>query len=152
MRNIKILDRTCVPPGALIIEQGAAGNRAYLIESGKVEVFMKNAEGEIIKITELGPGALIGEIALIDDGHRNASVRALETTTIVSISAHDFHKALKKSGSLQSRLVKTMANRVQEMMGLLAKKQAPQTADAEAPLLLDKMMMTLERISARLRK
>lgn len=149
-RNIKILDRSCVPAGALIIEQGAPGNRAYVIESGRVEVFVKNTAGETVKITELGPGALIGEIALVDDGHRSASVRALEATTLVSISSHDFHLAMKKSVSLRKRMMNTMAERVQEMVNILARKD--DTAAASGPLLLDRMVSGLERLAERLRK
>ena len=59
-QNIKILDRHFVPAGTIIIEQGALGSRAYMIESGCLEVFVKDAEGNEIILTELGPGCLVG--------------------------------------------------------------------------------------------
>src|SRR3972149_3669437 len=103
-RNTKILDRQCIPAGTIIIEQGAEGGRAFVIESGKGEVFTKNADDEEIIVAELGPGALIGEIALLDNGRRTASVRTLEPTTLITVSGHDFHKAMQKSEHLQSRI------------------------------------------------
>lgn len=152
-RNIKILDRMCVPAGEMIIEQGSTGTRAYIIESGKVEVFLNNAAGETVKITELGPGALIGELAIVNDGQRSANVRALEATTLVSVSAHDLHKAMKKSPSLQDRLTETMANRVHELLGLLNNMQdAEKPAAKKKPFILGKMISTLENLSARLKK
>ena len=152
-KNIKILDRHSVPAGTVIIEQGAFGGRAFSIESGKVEVFTKNAAGEHIFIAELGPGALIGEIALVDDGRRTASVRALEITTLVTVSGHDFHRAMQKSKRLQSRVTQTMAHRLQEIMHLLLKwstdrPQDPRVAE-EVPMLMNKLKDTLRRITGR---
>ena len=104
---------------------------------------MQDPSGETVKITELGPGALIGEMALVGDGRRSASVRALEVTTLVSVSPKELHTAMKKSGSLQSRLTQTVATRFQEMLGLLEKKKSDAAAanSGEPPLLLDKSMI-----------
>jgi len=151
-KDIKILDRHCFAEGVTIIEQGTEGSRAYIIESGRVEIFVKDPKGEKVVITELGPGALIGEIALVDDGLRTASVITLEPTVLVTISAHDFKTSLKKADGLQSNLTKIMQRRVTETLETLEKQRNPEkirdNADKrEVQSMLDKLKMKIMRLS-----
>ena len=155
-KNIKILDRQSYSEGTNIIEQGTEGSRAYIIESGRVEVFRRDPEGNIIKISELGPGALIGEIALIDNGIRTASVKTLEATILISIAIHDFHKALKKSNNLKNNLTKTISKRVQETLSAIENHRHPdnirqQEVKEEVASTIAKLESTLERISEKVK-
>jgi len=129
-RNIKILDRQFVPAGTVIIEQGSVGNRAFMVETGSVEVFIKDEAGNEMILSDLGPGAMVGEMAALSDGQRSASVRTKEDCVIVSIPAHDLHASMKASDSLYKRLIGMMTKRMKETnMKLLHKEQ--QLADAE---------------------
>jgi CRP-like cAMP-binding protein len=129
-RNIKILDRQFVPAGTLIIEQGTIGNRAFMIETGSVEVFVKDENGNEMILSELGSGAMVGEMAALSDGLRSASVRTREDCVLVSIPAHDLHASMKASDSLYKRLIRMMTARMKDTnMKLLQKEQ--QLANAE---------------------
>lgn len=129
-KNIKILDRQFFPLGTLIIEQGSMGNRAFMVETGSVEVFVKDASGNEMILSELGPGAMVGEMAALSDGVRSASVRTKEDCVLVSIPAHDLHTSMKTSESLYKRLIRMMTVRMKETnMKLLMKEQ--QLADVE---------------------
>jgi CRP-like cAMP-binding protein len=105
-----VLDRRFVPAGQLVVEEGCLGNRAFLIESGKVEIFMRDRSGEPVKIAEAGPGAIVGEMALLDDGVRTASIRAIEQTVLVALSARD----IEQSGKLLRTMTRLMATRLKE--------------------------------------
>src|SRR5947209_5491865 len=99
-KNIKILDRQFIPAGTVIIEQGTMGSRAFMIETGGVEVFVKDESGNEMTLSELGPGAMVGEMAALSDGLRTASVRTSEDSVIVTIPAHDLNASMKASEGL----------------------------------------------------
>ena len=67
--------RVVFPPGALIFAEGEAGDCAYILESGHVQVF-KTVGDRDVPIGEVSRGGIFGEMALIDDQPRMASARA----------------------------------------------------------------------------
>lgn len=64
-----------VGSGAMIIEEKTKGRSMYIIADGSVEVFITGSEGERVLVV-LGKDQVFGEMALIDQGYRSASVRA----------------------------------------------------------------------------
>lgn len=76
-------------PGEDIIRQGDSGDRFYLIRSGSVEVVRDGR-----KVATLGPGDAFGEIALLLDVPRTATVRALAASELLSLDASDFRDLL----------------------------------------------------------
>jgi CRP-like cAMP-binding protein len=72
-------------PGDALIHEGDAGDRYYMIERGRVEV----SQGGM-PMREQGPGDSFGEIALLRDVPRTASVRALEPVETLTLSRDDF--------------------------------------------------------------
>lgn len=81
-----------VAPGQTVIEQNTTGNEMYIVASGTVEVFIQglhNARSLVL----LGKGQVIGEMALIDQGYRSASVRAKgEGAALYKIESAAFHE------------------------------------------------------------
>jgi putative peptide zinc metalloprotease protein len=75
--------------GETIIRQGDSGERFYVVRSGAVSV---ERDGE--RLALLGPGDAFGEIALLLDVPRTASVTALEPTRLLALEAHDFRDLL----------------------------------------------------------
>src|SRR5687768_11718883 len=80
----RILSRDVYYPGQTIIEQNSAGHRAFYIETGRVEVVVRDG-AHAVRVAELGPGEIFGEMALIEHRERSAAVRALESTTVTVI-------------------------------------------------------------------
>jgi len=113
-KPIKVNDRRFVPAGQLVIEQGCIGNRAFLIEKGKVEVFMRDKRGATVKIAEVGEGSIIGEMALIDGGARSASIRTLEDSVLVAISSQDIEDSIGQKDGLFQKMMKLMVERLKE--------------------------------------
>ncbi len=78
----------------VIFEQGEAGDKMYIIQSGQVEVQVKDHSGILNSVLIMGEGQVFGEMALLDQGMRSASVVALQPTArVYAISGADF-KAL----------------------------------------------------------
>ena len=63
--------------GETLMREGERGECAYIIESGNVEILVRRG-GQLLQIGTRGPGSILGEMAMIDDKPRTATVRALE--------------------------------------------------------------------------
>jgi len=100
-----------VAAGDVVIRQGDAGDKFYLIRWGKVEVSVKDEQGERVVAT-LEPGNVFGEQALLTDRPRNATVRALEDTDLYTLSKENFLAALRGSPSFENQLLRVFAGRM----------------------------------------
>jgi CRP-like cAMP-binding protein len=70
----------------LIARQGEIGNELYIITDGFVEVILGERPGSAARVVvSLGSGQIIGEMALLDQGPRSASIRATSDPTIVQV-------------------------------------------------------------------
>lgn len=79
--------------GEIIFFQGDLGDNVYVIQSGECDV-LRETNGRQSPIATLGPGDYFGEMALLDDVTRNATVRARTTMDVLLVSKNDF-EALK---------------------------------------------------------
>lgn len=77
--------------GTTIFEQGDAGDNLYIVGRGQVEVSIRDADGTSRPAVYLGEGQVFGEMALIDDAPRSASVIGAEDPTLLySMSSKEF--------------------------------------------------------------
>jgi len=98
-------------PGEVIMREGETGVGAFMIRSGKVEV-TKESGDEVEHLNTQGPGAVLGEIALLTDLPRTATVRAIEPTELVGLTAWNFRAELQKSPELCYQLLRIVARRL----------------------------------------
>lgn len=106
-------------PGETIMREGETGVGAFMIRSGKVEV-TKESGDETEHLNTLGPGAVLGEIALITDLPRTATVRAVEPTELVGLTAWNFRAELHRSPELCYQLLRIVARRLADSDARLA--------------------------------
>ncbi len=85
----------------LVFEQGAPADRFYVIARGVVEVVVSEGEKETV-IAHLEDGDFFGEMALLDDAPRNASIRAVTSTVTLSLSRDEFDRLLAKSSQAEA--------------------------------------------------
>jgi cAMP-dependent protein kinase regulator len=78
------------PSGALILEEGAAGDCLYIIKKGEVEAFTESPRGEILTLARLKEGDFFGEISLLTGRPRTASVKALRPVELARLNKKDF--------------------------------------------------------------
>jgi CRP-like cAMP-binding protein len=81
-------------PGQAIVTEGQSGLGLYCIQSGRVKVTQKTATGER-DVREMGPGEVFGELALLDNSPRAATVTATEPTTCVLLDKTQFLAELR---------------------------------------------------------
>ena len=99
-------------PGETIIEEGRTGNGLYVIASGRVEV-VKGLDTENPQhIATLGAGEFFGEMALLGEWPRSASVRTLEDTTCLGIDRWMFLDQIRKQPHMAITMLEVMAERL----------------------------------------
>lgn len=102
--------------GDIIFSEGEAGDVAYLIVSGAVEILKRAGERDIV-IGEVGPGSIIGEMALIDSQPRMATARTM-TETVVNMIPREAIKArldkLEKFDPVLRRLMGMFVDRMRD--------------------------------------
>ena len=97
--------------GATIIHEGTTGSYAYLILSGSVEVSKKVGEEKLI-LSRLVKGNIFGEMSLVDDKPRSASIVALEDTEVRVITRDRFESMLEQNPRAVIPLLKQVFQRV----------------------------------------
>jgi serine/threonine-protein kinase len=103
------LPRKVFLPGDVIIEEGAVGDEAYMIVSGKCRVFRSVPDGQET-LNTMGPGDVFGEMALLLDDPRAASVEAIERTSVLVLDKATMTEGLG-FGGWTGALVRALAQR-----------------------------------------
>jgi NADH dehydrogenase len=99
-------------PGDYVFHQGDPGVNFYIIESGEVEIFRSRREGEPGEvIAVLGPGDFFGEMALVDNKPRNASVRARTPVEVVVMGKNVFTQISSSLGPLRDLISEAVRER-----------------------------------------
>lgn len=78
------------PPKSLVFKEGDKGDALYIVKTGKVNILKRNSSGVDSILVTLGKGALIGDMAIIDEQPRSASVATIQETTFLIITKDDF--------------------------------------------------------------
>lgn len=96
-------------PGEIVIQQNTTGTEMYIVAEGAVEVFIQglnNARSLVL----LGKGQVIGEMALIDQGYRSASVRATkEGATLYMVERDAFYELCNQNTRIGFLVMRNLA-------------------------------------------
>ena len=106
----------------VIFHADEGGDVFFLIREGQVKVTMISPEGKEIILSMLGPGDFFGEMALLDDEPRSATIIATEPLDVVTIFRNDFLAILNENFSITrkvlaelSRRLRTASNRIESL-------------------------------------
>ncbi len=102
------------PPGAVLIEEGAPGEDLYVLLEGRVAVRAWLSEREQRAVGVRGPGELVGEMALLDDLPRSASVSAQDGVRALRVPREAFLEAIASHPAAALDLVRTLSLRLRE--------------------------------------
>jgi len=103
--------------GSLILAEGDPGDAAYLVVKGKVEIIRGTKAGPQAVVTEVGPGGIFGEFALIDNKPRAATAMAAEPTVCTIISREVFQKLMKQTNPVIRALMLDYTKRLRMLRG-----------------------------------
>lgn len=95
------------PAGQFIVRQGQVGSGLYVIVAGSARVLRGTTE-----IARLGPTDFFGELSVIDQQPRMASVEAVEDTRVLAVASWDLLQLLESDPALAQNLIRGLARRV----------------------------------------
>lgn len=116
--------------GEVIIQENDFGETAYVIEQGQVEV-SKERDGQKVHLAYLGAGETFGEMGMIDEKPRSATVTAVTETVVSEIRRDDFFSSLQTDPQVALTLLKVLFERLREAHALILQLQ---TADPQHAL------------------
>ena len=124
-------------PGEPIIRENEPGECAYIIEKGRVEI-TKAKGGLPAHVAYLGAGATFGEMSLVDDLPRSATVTAVEETTVREVHRDRLFDTLTGNPEIMGKLLKGIFERLRLANASIARLReelkAAQAAPAAAPI------------------
>lgn len=103
----QLVDDVDIPAGKVLMRQGESGAEMFVIASGSVRI---ERNGEFIR--NLGPGAAIGEMALLSEGPRTATVTTLEPTRILLAGHREFHELMDQHPAIRMKILEGLATKI----------------------------------------
>jgi CRP/FNR family transcriptional regulator, cyclic AMP receptor protein len=100
------------PAGTVIVRQGEPGVGLYVLIRGRARVQQQSPDGSPHQLTLLGGGEIFGELALLDNAPRSATVVAEEETSALVIPIFDFRSLLRDDADIAVKLLAVLAKRV----------------------------------------
>jgi CRP/FNR family cyclic AMP-dependent transcriptional regulator len=108
-RIARIAEEIDFEAGTLLMREGERGHEVFVVINGQLEVWRRREGGQI---ASLGPGEVVGEMALISKKPRNATVRAATPVHLLRIRDTDFLRLLDQIPELWLKIASALADRV----------------------------------------
>lgn len=102
------------PKQSTIVEEGLAGDYMYVIREGRVKVVKSSDDGREKIMDFLEEGSFFGEMSLLDQQPRSASVETLEPVRLLALSRTDFLDVLRRSPDLALSVIQVLTRRLRE--------------------------------------
>lgn len=102
------------PKNSTVVEEGLPGDYMYVIREGRAKVTKASEDGREKIMNFLDAGAFFGDMALLGNETRSASVKTLEDSVLLALSRRDFMDLLRHSPDLSLAVIEELANRLRE--------------------------------------
>ena len=102
------------PKNAVVLTEGEMGDSLYMIQTGKVKVFIGDEDGREIILKILNPGDFFGEMSMIDKQPRSASVTTIEASTFLVLTHAMFERCVEQAPRIGNMVMQILAQRVRE--------------------------------------
>ncbi len=116
-----IADAKTYPPGTLLTHQGESERTFYVLETGYAVVSRQMEGGQEQVLNTLGPCQSFGEMALLDDSPRLATVKTLTDATVLEITADRFRTILEKDPDIALHITRTVLSNLRTLDQLAIK-------------------------------
>lgn len=105
-------ERITFEAGQVLFRQGDAGDAAYIIVDGASDVLVETPDGEL-RVAQLGRNDFVGEIAILCDVPRTATVKAVERTVTLRISKELFFRLVTEFPEMSVEIMRELASRLE---------------------------------------
>lgn len=101
-----------VPRHTVVLHAGDRTDNIYFVISGALKVQVSDEEGREVILSMLGPGELFGEMGVLDDNPRSATVLAVETSEVVMIGQGEFKRCLAENPEVSLFIMRNLTRRL----------------------------------------
>jgi len=109
-RVAQLVDEVDIPDGRVIMRQGTTGNEMYIVAKG-----LARAERDGRHLFDFGPGAVFGEMSIIAEGPRTATVTAVEPMRAFVVGHREFHTLMDTYPDFKMRVLEGLAAKVRRL-------------------------------------
>jgi len=127
------------PRQTRVFHEGDPGDACYIVRSGGCRVTREHPGGRAITLANLGPGAIFGELAMLDGEARSASVEATEDAELLALPATDMRALIRSQPAMAEKLVVALTRRLREANERIA-RQSFQTVPSRVAGVLDQLL------------
>ena len=117
--ELSALQELCItrtyPKNTGIINEGDQANAMFICTSGKVKVYVSDENGKEFVLNSMGPGEYFGELSLLDDETRSASVITTDKSTFSILYKDDFSKVVLNHPDIALVLLRNLASRIRKL-------------------------------------
>ncbi len=106
--------RKSAPRSNTIMAGGDPTDSLYIVLSGRLKVMMSDSDGKEVILSILGPGEFFGEMGLIDEAPRSASVVTIEPCELLQLAKRDFNKCLAENFEMAMAVMRGLVRRLRE--------------------------------------
>jgi len=111
---VSVVTHRSVPRMSMVIAEGDPIDSLYIVISGRLKVMMGDADGKEVILSILAPGEFFGEMGLVDDAPRSASVVSIEPCELLQLSKRDFKKCMAENFEMAQEVMRGLVRRLRE--------------------------------------
>lgn len=113
------IDRRTVAAGTTLFQTGDAGDCLYVVQSGEIELFIRDTTGQKIVLTVAGAGELFGELSMLDEQPRSATAIALADSELLELDRDDLLLLFRRSPEAAMGMLAAMGHMTRKADALL---------------------------------
>jgi len=127
---VKSMNVVDAPKGETVFKEGERGDFVCFVADGILEVWKRSETGEPVVLSTLSKGRSMGEMSILDNFPRSATVRARTKATLVTLSRANFDDILEKNPRIGIKILKGLAR----LLSLNLRKTSSRLADYMLPV------------------
>ena len=146
------------PGDTRVFHEGDPGDACYIVSRGSCRVIRQHSDGRVITLATLGPGAIFGELAMLDGERRSASVETLEDTELLALPASDLRQLIRRHSEMAEKLIIALTRRLREANERIS-RQSFQTVPSRVAGVLNQLLaeetvtpLACDQVTIRLRQ
>jgi CRP/FNR family transcriptional regulator, cyclic AMP receptor protein len=125
--------------GHVVFREGDTSDTCYVIRAGHVRAIRAHMDGRSITLAQFGPGDIFGELAMLDEERRSATIETLEETEAIAILGADMRRLLRDHPDIAVKLITALGRRLRETNERLA-RQSFQTVQSRVATTLAQLV------------
>ena len=126
------LDQKQVYAGQVVFNQGDGGGTMYVVQSGKIEIFLMDDNKERVILSVIEAGGIFGELSLLDNEPRSAGAKALVDTFLFVIDRHDLEMLFQAHQHAALDIMTMLSRRIREADTLVRQRVVARNVNDEA--------------------